>query len=313
MSILLFIVVSLTASTILLLSAAGIYFYNLAILRWKRSFLKSSPDLEFDHLIKSMEAGGLWVEEQFPDEVQIKSYDGLTLRAYFLRAKAPSNKTAILAHGYSGQGKDMGDLAKFYYEMLGCNILLPDGRGQGQSEGNYIGFGWHDRKDYLKWIDYVIERVGKDSQIILHGVSMGGATVLMVSGENLPGNVKCIISDCAYTSTKDILSYQIRRLFKLPPFPLVPVTSLVCKLRAGYFFGEASAINQVGKTRKPVLFIHGEEDTFVPIKMVYNLYQECGGDKELYIVPGAGHGCAFIADPEGMSRKIREFVDKYTG
>lgn len=296
----------------LLLIIASLYFYNVAIARRPKEFLASSPDLATDQFTELATFDTSWLNTHPFEEVEMKSYDGLLLRGYYLAAPQPTTKTALLAHGYNGSAKnDMGAFAKMYHEIFGYNVLMPDDRGHGASEGTYIGFGWPDRLDYVKWIQYLVQRIGPDAQIVLHGVSMGGATVLMTGGEELPGQVKCIIADCAYTSVRDILSYQARRLYRLPAFPLVPLVSLVCKIRAGYFFGEASALRQVSKTRLPLLFIHGAEDTFVPLAMLQPLYAASQAYKEQMIVPGAGHGLAYSADVAGYRKRVGEFLAKF--
>lgn len=245
------------------------------------------------------------------EEVSITSYDGLTLKGYFLKAKNPTSKTVILAHGYSSQGTYMAPYAELYYEYYGYNVLVPDARGHGDSEGDYIGFGWIDRKDYLKWIDYVIDRIGSTSQIVLHGVSMGGAAVLMTSGEDLPENVKAVVSDCAYTSIKDELEYQLKKLYNLPSFPLLYSASLLTKIRAGYFLEEGSSLEQVKKSKTPTLFIHGTTDRFVPFYMVTELYEACSSEKELFTVLNAGHGAAYATDVSGYTEKVGTFIEKY--
>lgn len=297
---------------LLLLLVASLYFYNVAIARHPKEFLSNSPDLATDQSTELATFDASWLDRHPFEDVEMKSYDGLLLHAYFLAAPTPTTRTALLAHGYSGSAKhDMGAFAKLYHEVFGYNVLMPDDRGHGESEGNFIGFGWPDRLDYLKWVHYLLQRVGEDAQIVLHGVSMGGATVLMASGEELPEQVKCIVSDCAYTSVKDILAYQAKRLYKLPPFPLVSLVSLVCKIRAGYFFGEASALHQVSKTNKPIFFIHGAEDTFVPVAMLEPLYEASHAYKEKWIVPNAGHGLAYSADVSGYRKNVGDFVQKF--
>ncbi len=287
------------------------YFYNLAIARASKVFLNSSEDLEATTVISSSDSKYEWFDHVALKDVEITSDDGLKLHGYFIEADKPTKKTAILAHGYISQGKDMISYARFYRDTLGYNILMPDGRGHGESEGNYIGFGWPDRKDYVKWIDYVINTFGEDSEVILHGVSMGGATVLMTSGENLPHNVKAIISDCAYTSVKDQLEYQLKRMYNLPSFPIIQSTSLLTKIRAGYFFSEASALDQVAKSKTPILFIHGDADTFVPYEMVNRLYEKCSSEKDIFIIPNAQHATAYRDAKIGYEKKVTEFLSKY--
>ncbi|MDP4145678.1 MAG: alpha/beta hydrolase [Bacillota bacterium] len=290
---------------------ASNYFYNIAIARSKKRFLQKNKDLHTMSPKTNPEDTLLWLEKQNLRTVEIQSEDFLRLRGYYLEADKLSKVTVILAHGYNSQGKDMAAFAKFYHKSLGYNVLMPDDRGHGQSEGNYIGFGWMDRKDYVKWIDYTINTLNKDSKIILHGVSMGGAAVLMTSGEKLPSNIKAIISDCAYTSVKAELSYQLQRVYKLPSFPILQTTSFLTKIRAGYFFCEASAVKQVGKTKIPILFIHGAEDNFVPTNMVYTLYKSCRSEKDIFIVPNASHANAYNIDKIGYEMKVTQFVSKY--
>ena len=312
MAILAIILLCILLLLFLLLLVASLYFYNVAIARHPKEFLSNSPDLTTDQSTELATFDVSWLDRHSFEDVEIKSYDGLLLRGYFLAAPAPTTRTVLLAHGYSGSAKhDMGAFAKLYHEVFGYNVLMPDDRGHGESEGSSIGFGWLDRLDYLKWVHYLLQRIGEDAQIVLHGVSMGGATVLMASGEALPAQVKCIVSDCAYTSVKDILAHQARRLYKLPSFPLVYLVSLVCKIRAGYFFGEASALRQVSKTNKPTFFIHGAEDTFVPVAMLEPLYAACPAYKEKWIVPHAGHGLAYSADVSGYRQNVGEFVQKF--
>lgn len=142
----------------------------------------------------------------------------------------------------------MAPFAKLFHD-LEFNILVADARGHGTSEGNYIGFGWHERMDYIQWINQVIEKYGKNCEIVLFGISMGGATVLNVSGEGLPKQVKAIIEDCGFSSVEEEITYQLKTMYKLPKFPLVQITSLITKLKAGYWFEEASSLEQVKKIK----------------------------------------------------------------
>lgn len=308
-----------TTSLIILLFviiiAASFYFYNVAIARASKDFLNESPDLksnpEIEEMQDSITADKEWWENQDFGRWEMESDDGIHLKAYYLAAPEHSDKTVIIAHGYSGNATQMNAYARMYYERLGYNILLPDARGHGESSGDYIGFGWPERKDYLKWIERVLEANGENTQIVLHGVSMGGATVMMTSGEDLLDSVKAIVEDCGYTSVKDELKFQLTRMYHLPAFPIVDTTSLLTKIRAGYFFGEASSLGQVKKSKTPTLFIHGDKDTFVPTEMVQTLYENSPVEKELYIVPNAGHGEAYRMDSEKYERVVTDFIGRF--
>jgi hypothetical protein len=305
-------VLCILLALLLLLILASLSLFQVIIVRRSKAFRSTSPDLPMDHYSEQTELHAAWFEKQHFEELEMMSHDGLLLRGYYLAAAVPTPKTAILAHGYTGSAeKDMLGFANMYHEVFGYNVLMPDNRAHGESEGSYIGFGWLDRFDYLKWIHFMLNRVGPHAQIVLHGLSMGGATVLMASGEKLPEQVKCVISDCAYTSVQDILSYQAKRLSKLPAFPLIHLAGCVCKVRAGYTFGEASALAQVKKTHKPILFIHGGEDTFVPTTMLDPLYEASNGPKEKCIIPNAGHGLAYATDVAVYRQKVSAFLEKF--
>jgi fermentation-respiration switch protein FrsA (DUF1100 family) len=292
---------------------AGLFFYGVAIKRAPKEFLSSNRDLKVDPPVAgaSWGEGKDWVSRQSFKNIEITSEDGLLLRGNLLLSNRAEGRTAILAHGYSGKGKDMGAYAKIYYEILGFNILIPDARGHGESEGQYIGFGWPERHDYLQWIGHIIKESGPKSQVVLHGVSMGGATVLMTSGEDLPPQVKAIVSDCAYTSVKAQLSYQLWRMYRLPSFPFIQSASLITRLKAGYGFSEASAVKQVRKAKVPILFIHGDADNFVPFSMLDELYEACRSPKEKLVVPQAGHGLAYDMDKAGYINVVTTFVNRY--
>lgn len=301
------ILIGILILLIIILIGAGMYFYNYAVVPSEKDFLdddtpgtkvEATPEEKW---FKADENRSYW---------EINSNDNLKLQAIYLPASIKTEKTAILAHGYMGNAETMSSFAKMYHDW-GYNVLVPDARGHGKSEGKYIGFGWPERKDYLQWIDKVIEVNGKGAPITLYGLSMGAATVMMTSGEKLPKNVKAIVEDCGYSSADAELAYQLKDMFGLPKFPLVQVTSLITKIRAGYFFGEANAVAQLEKNKTPMLFIHGDADKFVPFSMLATVYEATDAPKEKYIVPGAGHAKAYSTDKEKYKEKVSSFLEKY--
>ncbi|WP_407638888.1 alpha/beta hydrolase [Bacillus niameyensis] len=286
----------------------GNYFYNFALNAHKeKDFLKENP-----HLVSAdteMLTDAEFSKYHQPEMVRVKSHDKLNLNGFFYENKKPHRKWAIVVHGYSGNSKQMLRYVRNFFEK-GYHVLAPDLRGHGQSEGDYIGMGWHDRKDMLRWIDYIIEK-DSNAEIVLFGISMGGATVMMTSGEQLPDNVKVIVEDCGYSSVMDVFTYQLYDLFHLPKFPVMNAANTITKIRAGYDLKEASAINQIAKSQTPILFIHGDADTFVPFAMLEEVYNAANVEKDKLIIPGAGHGEAEMVDPETYWNKVWKFVDKY--
>lgn len=295
---------------------ASFYFYNLAIDRNVKDFLQGNDDLvvSAEAMDEFLEGDWRdWVRDQTFERMEITSFDDLVLQGYFLEAKEPANKVVITAHGYLGGAFDMGLYGQHYYEDLGYHFFTADARGHGESEGDYIGFGWHDRLDYVKWIDAIIEKLGPDVEIVLHGLSMGGATVLMTSGEELPPQVKAIVADSPYTSVNDLFSYQLNRMFHLPSFPIIPTLSLVSKAKAGYSVYEASALDQVKKATIPILYMHGESDTFVPTNLAETLYEETTSEADIVTFPGANHGEGYVIAKEEYLEKLHAFLNKYVG
>jgi len=280
------------------------HLFTIAVDRRYRGFDVPEPD--------APDPDVTWMARQRFEDVSIISDDGLTLRGSYLAAPSSTNRVVILAHGYRGNAKkDMGIFAELYHERFGCNVLLPDARAHGASEGRYIGFGWPERKDYLRWIDCMIHRHGPGTSIVLHGLSMGAATVMMTAGERLPDQVACVVADCGYTSAGAQLRHELRRMYHLPAFPLLPLASLICKRRAGYAFDEASALEQVRKGATPILFIHGGADAFVPTRMVYPLHDACPAPKALLIVPGAEHAMSIVDAPDLYAETVAAFLDQW--
>lgn len=234
----------------------------------------------------------------------------MKLRAKPLKAETETDKVLIAVHGYRNYNlREFAYYVKFYHE-LGLHVLLPNNRAHGDSEGTYIGFGWLDRLDCIQWTKEIKEHFHKNLQIVLHGISMGSATVLMVSGEKLPDDVKCIISDCGFTSVLDELAYNLKQSH-IPSATILPTVTLLSKKRIGYSFKEASTIEQVKKSKIPTLFIHGDQDDFVPTYMVYDLYNACAVDKDLLIVEGAKHAQSYLANQELCEKTIIEFMSQY--
>lgn len=294
----------------------GNYFYNFALSAERdKDFLKDNPHLAETEAVSAdlvavhKAADNEFAEQHPPDSVQIPAFDELKLHGYMYSNPEQGHKWAIVAHGYSGNSKQMTRYVRNFFEG-GYHVLAPDLRGHGASEGHYIGMGWHDRLDLLNWIDYIIEQ-DPHAEILLFGISMGGATVMMAAGEELPPNIKVIVEDCGYSTVLDVFTYQLKDLFGLPPFPVINAANTVTKIRAGYDIKEASAIAQVTKSQTPILFIHGDADTFVPFEMLEEVYQAAPVEKEKLIIPGAGHGEAEKVDPDTYWTTVWGFVTRY--
>lgn len=250
------------------------YFVRLTILRKPTATLENNinANTNWEQHIDFISKRKEWLLQQKMEDIFIKSDDNLKLHATLLRSK--SNKNCVICfHGYTGKGlNDYGSIAKFYIEQ-GFNMLIVDERAHGDSEGTYIGFGVLDRYDVVKWVEYAIKRFGNDVNIMLHGDSMGATTVLLASGLNLPKNVKAIVADCGFTSAYDVFSHILKRDYHIPKFPIMNVTEIMKRKKAGYGYNDASTLDAVASTDIPILFVHGDKDDFVPIWMSEKNYE----------------------------------------
>lgn len=234
----------------------------------------------------------------------------LKLKATYIPAAHKTNKTIIVAHGYQEEHTQMASYLRMFHQM-GYNVLAPDDRGAGQSQGKYIGFGWPDRLDYLKWIKQLIHKNGSNSQIGLFGVSMGGATVMMISGEHLPHQVKAIIEDSGYSSIEGELTYELKQRFGIPKQPLITTASWFTQAKAGFDFKKGSSVKQLKKNQLPIFFIHGGADKFVPTKMVYQNYRATTAYKKLWVAPKTGHAMAYYEYPKIYRQKVGNFFKQW--
>lgn len=162
--------------------------------------------------------------------------DGIRMHAFYAHASRPTARTAIIVHGYTDNAIRMFHIGYLYNHSLDYNILLPDLRYAGLTEGDAIQMGWLDRKDVMQWIDVAPALFGDSLQAVVHGISMGAATTMMLSGEVTPDYVTCFVEDCGYTSVWDQFSKELKGLFGLPPFPLLYTASWICQLQNGWNF-----------------------------------------------------------------------------
>lgn len=249
-----------------------------------------------------------WLKQYSVDKYII-SKDNLKLHGFYVENEKKSHKYLIGIHGYKGRAEEVGPSGLFFYNK-GYNILLPDNRAFHGSEGRYIGMGTLECYDVLYWINSIIKEDEK-AEIVIHGVSMGGATVMLTTGLDLPSNVKFAIEDCGYVSVWEILKDKLKQFFHLPSFPILTVCSIIAKIRAGYSFKEGDCIKAVKKSKTPTLFIHGEKDTFIPVTMMETLFSAAECKKEKFVCPDAEHALSMYTHPDLYFKAVDEFEKMY--
>ena len=311
----------------ILLAVTVIAVFLLALVAFKMLFDREPPKIakllikEFgeittgDEEIARAETGSplaehvKYLEKCETETLTAHSYDGLKLIGTLVKGDPQCNRVVVFIHGFHGHyvTNSVGML-EFFHDA-GYHVLLAHGRGMNDSEGKRIGFGWLDRRDTITWVKKMIRYFGEDVRIIIEGVSMGGAAVMMASGEkDLPRQVEACVEDCGFSSAEE----EFRHTYPAPlkwTYPLVaPVVSLYSRVFNGFSLYKASSVEQLKKTRLPVFFLHGAEDELVPTEMVYPCHEACPNYKELMVVPGAGHGMASGTDPEGCKARRRVFI-----
>ena len=226
-------------------------------------------------------------------------------RHHALYVRNGGNRTALVLHGWRKCSIDILFLARVYERVLGYSVVMPDFHAHGLSDGDMIQMGWLDRKNMMEWIEAF-----KTDTMVVHGVSMGGATTMMMSAMDNPEEVKDIrfVDDCGYTSVWDEFSGELNNQFGLPEIPLMYTTSILCKLCYGWSFGEASAIDEVKRSDYLMLFIHGGSDTFVPTEMAQRLYESKRSNKELWIAEGAEHAESYLKHKDEYIKRLKAFV-----
>ena len=267
-------------------------------------------DEELLRLDAIKEQGKDWFDNTNKEKLVIKSTKAnKNLHADFIFPEKESDIFVIIIHGYTSEPRGMGMYAQKYHE-LGYNVLMPSLNGHADSEASTVTMGWKDRLDIVDWVNFIAENY-PESKIILHGESMGAATTMMTTGEDLPDNVKVAVADCGYTSVWDIFSNKIKNNFKMHEFPTLYSANVVNKIYSGFDFKEASAIEQLKKSKTPTIFIHGDKDTFVPYEMLDRVYDACASEKEKITIPDSPHARNACVDPDLYWNSVIEFINKY--
>ena len=242
----------------------------------------------------------------------IVGYNDFKVHACYVPAKNPATAegTAIVIHGYGDNHLVFLYLVRMYRDDLNYNVLFPDLQYHGYSEGDHIQMGWYDRFDIEKWIP-VAHDIFKDDFMVLHGVSMGGATVMMTSGDPLPEYVRAFVEDCGYASVVLQFNNNRKQSFAFIPPDVLQSASLVTKMKYGWGFWQASSVKQLKKCERPMLFIHGDADDFVPFEHLWKNYEaKTKGYKEMWVAHGAVHANSFQKYPDVYKERVEEFLDR---
>ncbi len=263
-----------------------------------------------DGFIDKLEEGAVKLDAVDTEIVETTGYDGIKLTGHLYTCDDPQ-RLIIAVHGWrSTWNRDFGMAADFWFEN-NCNVLFIEQRCQGESGGEYIGFGLLERYDCYQWAKWAHEKYEGKLPIYLDGVSMGATTVLMASGLELPDSVHGIIADCGFTSPYAIWKHVAENHMHLRYGPIKGIADAICRQKIQMGADEYSTVDALKENKIPVLFAHGTADPFVPVEMTYENYMACKAPKRLVIVPGAAHGLSFYVEKERYAEELLKFWKDY--
>ena len=244
-------------------------------------------------------------------DTSMTTRDGRQLHAVYAPADSLTAATIVILHGYTCNYVSTLKIARMFRDRLGLNVFMPDLHGHGLSDGDEVQMGWKDADDVIAWLPLASSLFcdSREARISVQGVSMGASTTMNLSGKDYPRQVRCFIEDCGFTSVWEELGSELKKRFGLPEFPLLYTSSLLCKMRYGWSFGEASSVEMVRRCKAPMLFIHGDSDDFVPTRMVYDLYEAKPQPKQLWVTKDTDHAHSFRNHPEEYERRVRNFLE----
>ena len=306
------IILIVICSVVLILLLTGVYVFIVACVR-----TKELPWLEKEQLEKTpygkyydgIVYADAWLKEHTTRDIYIESFDGLKLYGRWIPAKDPKG-TVLFAHGYRSTCLVDFSMVLDLYHDAGLNILLPDQRSHGKSEGKIITFGVKESRDMLSWLAYHNRQFG-DVPVLLSGMSMGASTMMYLADEKLPDNVRGFIVDCGFTTPKEILSCVFTSVTHLPGFLCMWSVGLCTRLFGGFGITQKDSRVSLAKNQLPIIMVHGTNDTFVPCKMTQEAYAVCGGPKQILLAEGAEHGVSFLAEKARYTQLIKDFVKQY--
>lgn len=305
-----FLIYIFFALLVLLVVSGGYTFYAACVRRKELPWLDEEGlrNTPYGKYYKYIQLADTYMNAHNAKEVAIKSVDGLKLSGTWLSTDNPKG-TIILAHGYRSCKLVEFSMVLDFYHSYGLNILLPDQRAHGKSEGKLITFGVKESQDMKGWIHWVNEHCG-DLPVILSGLSMGASTMLYLADQDLPANVKGIIADCGFTSPWEIISCVFRKATHLPADPSLWIAEGFARALGGFSLRQRDTRKILQNNKLPLLIVHGTEDSFVPCEMTRQGYEACIGDKEMFLVEGAEHGLSFMKDSVRYKEKVCAFLDR---
>ncbi|WP_461205718.1 alpha/beta hydrolase [Clostridium sp. DL1XJH146] len=268
--------------------------------------------VDYSKLYNKYSSEGLFNKDYYEglkkEKIEILSEDGFRIKGIYIEGQSEDKRTIIFVHGITA---NLSTSIKFIemFHSKGWNVLLYDQRRHGESEGNYSTYGFYEKFDLNKWVQWIIEKNGQDSLLGLHGVSMGAATVLQYNSINK--YVDFIISDCGFSDLDEQFRISMKKALSVLLLPVYTFAKIRILRKAKFSVDKVKPIEDIKTSDIPILFIHGKEDKYVPTYMSEKMYQAKKNNKAIYLVDGAKHAVAFDVDKERYEKEIFRFIYHY--
>lgn len=227
-----------------------------------------------------------------------------------LLEKENADTTVLIAHPFGLEAKDMALYVPYFKEHLPeANILLIDFCAHGQSDGYIRGFGIKDVQDIVLWNQYILDSYGKNHKIVMYGKEMGANAIINASGKHLLKNVKAIISDGAFTSPYDIIGYRVVTDYKISKYPAIMLIARFIK-KSIFIDIKESTVKYARHNDVPTLYFHTRKDEFVPLRMVYSLFNSNRGEKTLFVLKEEKY-LYELQENDDYKQTMAHFLEKY--
>lgn len=217
--------------------------------------------------------------------------------------------SVVLCHGYRMDRWSMLKYAPTWHN-LGYNVLIYDHRYHGMSGGDYLTYGLLEREDLDHMVAWVREQA-PNIPLGVHGESMGAGTVMMYTGwKDRQQDIDFAVEDCGYSDCREELAYKLKDDYGMPDVGITRWANRVSGWRFGFDLNEVVPKEELKGATVPMLFVHGDTDTFVPTAMVHDVYEAHAGPKKIWLAPGSEHARSILDHPEEYQKIVASFLSE---
>jgi pimeloyl-ACP methyl ester carboxylesterase len=240
------------------------------------------------------------------EEINVITAEGLKLNSWLIKTPSASKGTILYLHGVADCKIDGIRHAKLLHDQ-GYNVFLYDARRHGDSEGKFCTYGFYEKYDVLRVIDYLVSRtdiaLGK---IGIIGTSMGASVALQAAA--LDKRIVALVAENPFATLRSIFDDYQKRMIRLPFHFLRNIVIVRSELMAQFKASDVSPLEAVKNVHIPILFIYGTKDHLIKYQYSIALYEHASGPKELFPIENASHNDLWQVAGQQYEKKILEFL-----